>query len=139
MEHFYWIGGISLAAFVATLAIIPWLVLRIPEDYFAVDRRQGICRDCHRPIGLWLLLRIMKNAAGAVFVMAGIVMLITPGQGVLTIIVGISLMNFPGKFRLERWLVSRGPTLRIINHLRVRRGKPPLDMGEDPLSDSSRN
>lgn len=125
---FYLVGGISLAAFAVTLAIIPWLVLRIPEDYFAAERRRVIHQNRHWPPGLWLLLRILKNAAGAVFVAAGIVMLLTPGQGLLTIIVGLSLMNFPGKFRLERWLISRGSTLKIINRFRVRRGRPRLTL-----------
>ncbi len=123
---FYWVAGASFAAFAATLAIIPWLVLRIPEDYFASGSRQVMCRDCHRTTGVWLLIRIMKNAAGLVFVTAGIVMLFTPGQGLLTIIIGLGLMNFPGKFRLERWMISRGPTLKIINRYRLRRGRPPL-------------
>lgn len=123
---FYWIAGGSLAAFAATLAIIPWLVLRIPADYFRSRKRNVICSDCNRSTPVWLLLRIMKNAAGAVFVLAGLVMLLTPGQGLLSIIVGLGLMNFPGKFRLERWLISRGPTLKIINRYRRRRGKPPL-------------
>ena len=123
---FYWIAGGSLAVFAATLAVIPWLVLRIPADYFTAGKRQVICRDCHRSVGVWLLLRIMKNAAGLVFVTAGIVMLFTPGQGLLTIVIGLGLMNFPGKFRLERWLISRGPTLKIINRYRLRRGRPPL-------------
>lgn len=125
---FYWVGGISLAAFAATLAIIPWLVLRIPEDYFAAERRRVIHQNRHLPPGVLLLLRILKNAAGAVFVTAGLVMLLTPGQGLLTIIAGLGLMNFPGKFRLQRWLISRGSTLKLINRFRVRRGRPPLTL-----------
>lgn len=127
-QLFYWIGGISLIAFAASLAVIPWLVLRIPEDYFATERRRVMHKNRHWPPGVWLLLRILKNAVGAVFVIAGLLMLITPGQGLLTILVGIGLMNFPGKFRLEQRLISLGPTLKIINRLRVRRGKPPLVM-----------
>ncbi|MFP4257193.1 MAG: PGPGW domain-containing protein [Desulfobacterales bacterium] len=125
---FYWVGGISLAAFAATLAIIPWLVLRIPEDYFAAGRRRVVHQNRHWPPGVLLLLRILKNAAGAVFVTAGLVMLLTPGQGLLTIIAGLGLMNFPGKFRLQRWLISRGSTLKLINRFRVRRGRPPLTL-----------
>ncbi|MBS0014089.1 MAG: hypothetical protein KFF46_08965, partial [Desulfobacterales bacterium] len=92
----YWIAGGSLAAFAATLAMIPWLVLRIPADYFTSDNRQMISPDSHRSTAAWLLVRIMKNAAGLVFVTAGLVMLFTPGQGLLTIIIGLGLMNFPG-------------------------------------------
>jgi len=49
-----------------------------------------------------------------------------PGQGILTILIGVMLLNFPGKRRLERWLVSRPRVLPVINGLRARFGKPPL-------------
>lgn len=126
-ETILWgIAGASLVTFIAALAIVPWLVIQIPADYFAGQKRPSRSRTRHRSPFAWLLLRIVKNVIGGVFVMAGIVMLVLPGQGVLTIIIGIGLMNFPGKFRLERWIVSRGPTLRFINHLRRRRGRPDL-------------
>ena len=53
-------------------------------------------------------------------------MLFTPGQGILSILAGLLLMNFPGKFRLERWLVQRPGVLKSLNWLRARRGKAPF-------------
>lgn len=53
-------------------------------------------------------------------------MLVTPGQGVLMIIAGLVLLEFPGKFRLERWLVTRRHVWRSINWLRRRAGRPEL-------------
>jgi hypothetical protein len=53
-------------------------------------------------------------------------MLFTPGRGFLTLPAGLLLMNFPGKCRLERWLVQRPGMLRSLNWLRTRRGKPPF-------------
>jgi hypothetical protein len=53
-------------------------------------------------------------------------MLFTPGQGILTILAGLLLMNFPGKYRLERWLVQRPGVLSSLNWLRTRRGKAPF-------------
>jgi len=58
--------------------------------------------------------------------MAGIVMLVLPGQGILTIVIGLMLSNFPGKYRLERWLVMRPRVLRTINWLRQRSKRNPL-------------
>ena len=63
---------------------------------------------------------------GAIFIVAGIAMIFLPGQGAITILIGITLTDFPGKYRLERWLVTRRPILRSINWLRERRGHPPL-------------
>jgi hypothetical protein len=60
-------------------------------------------------------------------VVAGLVMLVVPGQGLLTLAVGLMLMDFPGKFRLERWLATRGPVWRSLNWLRKRARRPPLE------------
>jgi hypothetical protein len=69
---------------------------------------------------------VLKNALGIVLVVAGLVMLIVPGQGLLTIAVGLMLIDFPGKYRLERWLATRRPVWRSINWLRKRAGRAPL-------------
>jgi len=76
-----------------------------------------------------------KNILGLVLVAAGVVMLFLPGQGLLTIFLGIVLMNFPGKYRLERYIVSRGPVLRGVNWIRRRAGVEELRVdaeGEGP-------
>ena len=72
------------------------------------------------------LLLTGKNALGIVLVVAGIAMLVLPGQGILTILAGILLLNFPGRHRFEHWIVSRPPVFRSINWLRRRNGQPPL-------------
>jgi hypothetical protein len=73
----------------------------------------------------WSLL-ISKNILGYVFIILGIAMLVLPGQGILTIVIGIMFINFPGKYRLERWAVTRPPVLKAINMLRRRAGHAPL-------------
>jgi hypothetical protein len=125
-ELLYWMAGVSLVLFAGTLALVPWMVVRIPADYFAGRKRDERRSLRHRSFPLWLALMIVKNLVGAVFVVAGIVMLALPGQGVLTMLFGLALMNYPGKYRLERWILSRGPALRLVNRLRRRRGRPAL-------------
>lgn len=121
-----WIASVSVVTFIAALVVVPWLAVRIPADYFAHRRRPEKDRARqHSSVARGLFL-IAKNLLGCVFILVGIVMLVLPGQGVLTILLGIALMDFPGKFRLERWIVSRGPVLRFINWLRRRRGRVPL-------------
>ena len=127
-----WIAGASLVTFVAVLAIVSWVVVRIPADYFAGPRRPDKNNIHRHPPVARLLLLIVKNIIGGVFVLAGFVMLVLPGQGVLTIMLGIALMNFPGKFQLERWIVTRRPTLWLINRLRRRRGRPALVLEREP-------
>jgi len=69
-----------------------------------------------------------KNALGVVLVVIGILMSIpgVPGQGILTILLGIMLLDFPGKRTLEYKLVTRPQVLNTINRLRHRFGKPSL-------------
>lgn len=60
------------------------------------------------------------------FLLFGALMLVLPGQGILTILISITLLDFHGKFRLQRWVVSRPGVLDSINWLRKRRGRDPL-------------
>jgi hypothetical protein len=126
MEHYlWWITGASLLSAIATLLAMPWVVTRLPEDYFNHPERERWRQSKSEPV-VALLLGLLKNAVGALLLALGIVMLFTPGQGLLTILAGLLLMNFPGKYRLERWLVQRPGVLRSLNWLRTRRGKTPF-------------
>ena len=77
------------------------------------------------------MLLIGQNTLGVVFIVAGLAMLLLPGQGILTMIIGIMLLSFPGKYRLERWAIARGPVLRTCNRMRRRAGRPPFVLTED--------
>lgn len=129
----YWLALISVLSFFGTLVLIPWVVVRIPADYFAGHKRPAKKRTYEKSPVVMVCVALVKNVFGALLVLLGLIMLVTPGQGVLTLIVGILIMNFPGKFALERWLVSRGPTLALINTIRRRRGRPPLRLEREEL------
>lgn len=122
-----WLAGLSLVTFVGTLIIVPLLVVRIPSDYFSHDRRHRTPWAAHHPFVRGALL-FTKNLAGYVFILAGILMLVLPGQGLLTIFIGVMLLDFPGKYRFERWLVTRRPVLKSINWLRKRTKHAPLNL-----------
>lgn len=116
----------SIVSFMGTLILVPVLIIRIPEDYFAETKRHRWEPWAHEhPVIRWSLL-ITKNILGYIFIILGIAMLVLPGQGILTIFIGIMFINFPGKYRLERWVVMRGPLLNTINKLRHRTGRAPL-------------
>lgn len=125
-----WLFTLSVAMFVAGLVLVPVIVVRLPADYFAAPRRRSRPARAKRPL-LRVAWLTAKNALGLVLVLAGIAMLVLPGQGILTILIGVSLMDLPGKYRLERWMIRRGPVLKAINALRRRYGRPPLDLGRD--------
>jgi len=122
---FWWLAASTIITFLATLIAVPILVVRIPSDYFSRKKRHGKLRANHHPI-VRAMLMIGKNALGFILVVAGIIMLVLPGQGIFTILIGIMLLNFPGKYQLERWIAARRPVLRSINWLRRRAGRAPL-------------
>jgi hypothetical protein len=121
----YWLTGLSVLMFMGTLILVPLLVIRMPPTYFAHQHRDERVIARRHPL-VRVLLELVKSTVGLVLILAGIVMLVLPGQGVLTILMGLMLLNFPGKFRLERWVVSRPAVYRSINWLRHRAGRHPL-------------
>jgi hypothetical protein len=122
-----WLGAISVVSFFGTLALLPYLVVRIPADYF--HERHPFLEDlgATHPILRWTLF-VLKNVTGMIVLLCGIAMLVLPGQGLITIVIGLMLLNFPGKFAFERWLVSRRGVLRAINWMRLRAGHAPLTL-----------
>ncbi len=122
----WYLAVFSIVSFIGTLLLVPVLVIRIPDDYFAEKKRRHWEPWAHEhPVIRWSLL-MAKNILGYIFIALGIAMLVLPGQGVLTILIGIMFINFPGKYRLERWVVMRAPVLNTINRLRRRAGRMPL-------------
>ena len=121
-----WATGLSLLAVLLALAGVPWVVTRLPADYFARPQRKTWRETDEEPLFV-IVLGFLKNLLGALLLLLGLIMLVTPGQGVLTMLVGLLLMNFPGKYRLERWLVLRPGVLRGLNWLRHRRDRPPFE------------
>lgn len=121
----WWSAALSVLVFIASLVFLPFLVAWIPDDYF-VRSNQGQRLSRYLPVHLVLL--VLKNMLGLVLLLVGLSMLFLPGQGLLTVVVAILLLNFPGKPAVVLWLVQRRPVLNSINWLRRRRGRPPLQM-----------
>jgi hypothetical protein len=118
--------GISLAMLVTTLVAFPFVIARLPARYFA-ERSRPAPRSRHMLVH-WVFM-VFKNLLGLTLAIAGVLLLFLPGQGLLTLIVGLAIMNYPGKFEIERWLVRRPRVLRALNWLRRRFGVAPF---EDP-------
>lgn len=119
-----WMGVASVVMFVGSLLAVPWLLARLPADYFIHDRPR---RDGgNRRWWWWLIGHLVKNVIGAILVLMGVAMLVLPGQGLLTILIGLSLLDFPGKRACELNLIRRPHVLRAVNWLRRKSGRPPL-------------
>ena len=122
-----WILGIiSVITFFGTLLLLPLVLIKIPSDYFIHSRRE---RLPHPKLFIRMgriAVLILKNLLGALLVLMGFVMLFIPGQGVLTLLAGLFLMNFPGKKRLEVSLISRNSIYHAITRIRQKAGREEL-------------
>jgi hypothetical protein len=121
------IGALSVIVFAGTLVAIPILVIHIPADYFT--RRTRAPDNSPKGYSAVRLLGLMlKNIVGIIFVFSGIAMLVLPGQGIITLLIGLMLLNFPGKFVLERRIIGQKSVLRAINWMRLKARKPALEL-----------
>jgi hypothetical protein len=114
----------SVVGFVGSLVAIPFILVRLSPHYFD-QRYPRTWMEDHHPV-LRLVGHVVKNLVGVVFLLAGFAMLFLPGQGILTMLIGLSLLDFPGKRRLEGKLIGQPSVLRAINSMREKFGKPPL-------------
>jgi hypothetical protein len=71
---------------------------------------------------------IIKNIVGFFLILAGMAMLVLPGQGLLSLLIGISISSFPGKRRLIRIIIRRKAILKTANWLRRKTDRPPLEV-----------
>jgi hypothetical protein len=122
-------GGASIVIFVISLLVMPAIAVRIRADYFDRETRPpSPWADQHRLIQA--ILHAGKNILGCVLVLAGIAMLVLPGQGLLTLLIGFLMLDFPGKYRFEKWLVRRRLVARPINWCRRRAGREQLQLSD---------
>ena len=115
---------LSIFFFVGSLIAIPFILVRLPADFFDI-RVPRPWMENHHPV-LRLLGHLVKNLVGAIFLFAGFLMLFLPGQGILTMLIGISMLDFPGKRTVEAKMIGQPAVLNIINGMREKFGKPPL-------------
>ena len=120
-----WMLSIASALMLVISAVlIPFLIVRLPIDFYVEDNhRRRLFQD--KP-GLRIIFLVVKNTLGAVLLIAGIMMLVLPGQGILTILAALALLNFPGKRSLEMRILHQPLVLKSINWLRLRAGREPL-------------
>lgn len=111
---------------IASFAVVAFVLVKLPASYFHSSHERAFLTD-KSPLVRWSGL-VLKNLAGALLIVFGILMSLpgVPGQGVLTILLGLMLMDFPGKRDLESRIISQPRVQKSINALREKFGRPPL-------------
>ena len=120
----------SIVIFMVSLIGIPWILIHLPSDYFDMRVPRQWMKNYH-PI-LRLASLIIKNIAGIMFFIAGFLMLFLPGQGLLTMLIGISLIDFPNKRKVEIKIVRQHMILHTINTMRQKFNRVPLTLEPHP-------
>lgn len=118
--------GLFLLTFTVSITAVAVVMVKIPADYFSSLHTPEFMTDKH-----WLVRRsavILKNVLGVFLVLAGIVLSVPgiPGQGLLTILLGLIMLDIPGKRPIEAKIISRPKILKTVNNLRARYDKSPL-------------
>ena len=121
---------LSVVTFVVSIAVVTVVLVKLPPNYFHSSHAREFLVSRHpvlRAVGIFA-----KNLLGLVLVFFGVLMSLpgVPGQGVLTILLGIMLLDFPGKRALETYIVGRPRVSAAVNALRARFDKPPLMLDE---------
>jgi hypothetical protein len=121
------ITAIGVFMAIASTVAIPWLILRMPAEYFVSRSKPKPDRSL-----LGWLIWVLRNTVAATLLIAGLMMLVLPGQGLLTILIALAVSSFSGKYRLERAIMRRQSVFRAANWIRERYHRSPIIHPDDP-------
>jgi hypothetical protein len=112
--------GLVLVTTACGVAMVVW----IPPDHFISDRPRRASWWSRGPV-LRSSVLVMKNVLGVILVALGMVMALplVPGPGLVFILLGFSLLDFPGKRRIERRLLAVPSVIRFLNEVPARFGR----------------
>ncbi len=121
-----WFGVLSTLIFILSLVCIPFLILRLPAGVFVQPGVTLFTRVADRSF-FSILLFFLRNIIGGLLLLAGILMLVLPGQGLLTMVLGLAMMEFPGKHYLLKTILRLGPVQHSLNWIRKKGGQVAFD------------
>jgi len=123
-QHTVLLGVLAVLSTVLLLASIvatPWIIARLPQNYL-LQRDNSVRRH---PLAR-LSIDVVRTLSGFALIVFGLLMLVMPGPGLITLLLGLSIARFPGKRRLLRHIASRDSVFNSLNWMRRRHGRPPL-------------
>lgn len=128
LGYLFWASAGFVASLIVSLVVVTLIVVKLPATFFLDSHERGLWIDQH-PVIRWSG-RVLKNFAGICLVLLGLFLSVPgiPGQGLLTVFIGLILLDFPGKRRLELAIIRRPRIKATLDRVRARFGQPPLQL-----------
>tara|TARA_B110000003_G_scaffold70844_1_gene72211 strand:+ start:9810 stop:10241 length:432 start_codon:yes stop_codon:yes gene_type:complete len=114
----FYLGIISVLIFIFSIVGLRLFIIAIPSDYFINKKRVSALRD--NSILLWVFYKIFKNIIGYIFIAIGLLALVLPGQGILMILIGLMMSDYPKKFDLEKKIIKINTVRKGVNWIRIK-------------------
>lgn len=119
------ITGILMA--ITSALTLPWVLVRLPADYFVLEHK-----TTHQRSLLGWFIWLLRNSLALILFIFGILMLVLPGQGLLTIFISVGISTAPGKYWLERTIIRRPTVFKSVNWIRQRYQRQPMIHPDSP-------
>ncbi len=116
------VGAASVGMLMISALITPWFVAQLPADYFSRPTPNVQPRSLQR-----LLLQLARNVLGAILLAAGLLMMIIPGPGLITLVLGLTVSDFAAKQRVIRHFLNKPGVMDSLNWMRRKYHRPPFN------------
>ena len=122
---------LTTTASIAYFVVITYFITQMDKQYFVRRKtsEEGLINHLHLTSmnrSVACAVKIAKIILGIGLLVCGILMLVLPGQGLITILIGLSLIPFPGKDKMEQRILSRHSVRSTLNWIRVKAKKEPF-------------
>ena len=118
----------SVASFVLTGVGCVVMITYLPSNYFIGSYQE---RRIKNPF-IRFFVSLIKNVAGFLLIIVGALMSLpaVPGQGLLTVLTGLIISDFPGKKCLARRIIRIRTVYLTANKIRLHFKRQPLELEE---------
>ena len=119
-----WAGIVSVFLFFLSLFLLRYVILRLPEDYFITA--SSISKS-HPKSPQKIIVRVAKNAVGVLLTICGIILLFTPGQGMITILIGLCLIDLAIVNQFKKKIINNSQVQKALNWIRTKKSVKPFN------------
>ena len=119
-----WAGIVSVFLFFLSLFLLRYVILRLPEDYFITA--SSISKS-HSKSPQKIIVRVAKNAVGFLLTICGIILLFTPGQGMITILIGFCLIDLAIVNQFKKKIINNRKVQKALNWIRTKKSVKPFN------------